>query len=601
LTIVMPGQITMIICWVACVLLFCSLGYPAQQDVNTAPHTIKVDVVTISLEKQFDAVKPGAQSALAVHFQLEKDWHFYASAETAPGEMNLKVTPSAEKYITFSEPVFPAGEMYFDKASGQKLEVFSDRFVVYLPFSAAVKDVPQAVDVPVSVGIEGAVCTDIQCRVPNFGQLSTTIKISTDAPMTKPKFNVPPPQAKPKTTGGAASFALWFALGLAFLAGLSLNIMPCVWPVLPIIVMRLVEQAKENKSKSVFMGFAFCFGILLFFAALAVANIILQVFYGTVLQWGDQYRNPAFVAAMSLLLIVLALFMFGIFSITLPSSLAGKSAAGRGYGGSVGMGFLAAILSTPCSFAILAAAFAWAQSQPLMPATIAIMVIGVGMALPYALLVSMPGLLARIPKAGRWMDLFKQTIGFVLLIIAAKLITALPHERLANVLYFSVILAFCIWMWGTWVTFDTSPSRKWLIRIFAVALAVVTGFIFLSAPKAELIAWQKYDAHTIQKARDENRPVLIDFTADWCLSCQVVDKTVFSRSDIAELIKEKNVLAIKGDTTLKDYPATIALKTVYKEPGVPLTLLYMPGSTEPIRWHGLAFGDELKSQLEKLK
>ena len=112
--------------------------------------------------------------------------------------------------------------------------------------------------------------------------------------MTEPKFNVPPPsQAKPKITAGAVSYPLWFALGLAFVAGLSLNIMPCVWPVLPIIVMRLVEQAKESKSKSVFMGFAFCLGILLFFAVLAAANIILQVFYGTVLQWGDQYRNPS--------------------------------------------------------------------------------------------------------------------------------------------------------------------------------------------------------------------------------------------------------------------------------------------------------------------
>ena len=304
---------------------------------------------------------------------------------------------------------------------------------------------------------------------------------------------------------------------------------------------------------------------------------------------------------MALLLVVLALFMFGIFNITLPSSLAGKSAAGRGYGGSIGMGFLAAILSTPCSFAILAAAFAWAQSQPLLPATIAIMVIGIGMALPYAILVSMPRLLGRIPRAGRWMELFKQAIGFVLLIIAVKLIVALPEARMVNVLYFSVILAFCVWMWGTWVTFDTAPSRKWLIRICAVAIAVVAGFIFLPAPKAELIAWQKYDADVIQKALDEDRPVLIKFTADWCLSCQVVDKTVFSRRDIAELIKQKNVLAVKGDTTLKDYPATIALKTVYNEPGVPVTLLYVPESKEPIRWHSLSFGDELKTQLEKLE
>jgi thiol:disulfide interchange protein len=359
----MPGQITKIYSAV-CVLLYGGLVYSAQ--ASQQENTVKVDVVSISVEKQFDVVRPGAKSALAVNFTLEKNWHFYASAESAPGDMNLQVIPSASQYLTFSKPIFPAAVMYFDKPSGQQIEVFSDQFTVYLPFSVTMAKLAGPVEVPISIAIDGAVCSDMQCRVPNFGKLTTTLKINSDATMTEPGFTLPAPQtqAKPNITGSDVSYPLWFALGLAFLAGLSLNIMPCVWPVLPIIVMRLVEQAKENKSKSVFMGFAFCLGILLFFAVLAGTNIILQVFYGTVLQWGDQYRNPAFVAAMSLLLIVLALFMFGIFNITLPSSLAGKSSAGRGYGGSIGMGFLAAILSTPCSFAILAAAFAWAQAQP---------------------------------------------------------------------------------------------------------------------------------------------------------------------------------------------------------------------------------------------
>src|SRR4030042_2039663 len=145
--------------------------------------------------------------------------------------------------------------------------------------------------------------------------------------------------------------------------------MPCVWPVLPLIVMRLVEQTKQDKSKSIVSGLFFCLGILLFFACLAGANIVLQLFYGQVLQWGDQFRSPVFVTAMALLLVVLALFMFDVFTVTVPSSVAAKSGTGKGYLGTIGMGFLAAVLSTPCSFGILAAAFAWAQTQPLLPAT----------------------------------------------------------------------------------------------------------------------------------------------------------------------------------------------------------------------------------------
>ncbi|MHC4570741.1 MAG: protein-disulfide reductase DsbD family protein [Planctomycetota bacterium] len=591
----------------AVVILWLILFFTADGLSAPPADLIKTDVVVISVEQQYDAVQPGSKSALAIHFELKRDWHFYASVETAPGSMNLKVKPSFPSYINFSEPIFPQPHLYFDKSLGKRLEVFSDEFTVFLPFTVS-QDMPKTEgtwNTLVTIKIEGAVCSGVQCRMPDFGNLGTVIKIAAGAVMGKPKFILPEvteavPSGAPISAGQWASYSAWFAFGLAFLAGLSLNIMPCVWPVLPLIVMRIVEQAKQNRGKSVAMGLTFCLGILLFFVALAGANIILQVFYGTVLQWGDQFRNPAFVAGMALLLIVLALFMFGVFTIVVPSSIASKSGSGRGYLGAVGMGFLAAILSTPCSFAILAAAFAWAQAQPLPLATIAIMVIGVGMAVPYAILTSMPGLLNRLPRAGRWMELFKQAIGFVLLIIAVKLISALPEARRIGVLYFAVVLGFSVWMWGSWVDYNTKLSRKWLIRIIAIGLAFAAGWLFLPEPAGELIDWQKYDPESIEAALAEERPVLIKFTADWCLSCQAVDGIVYSREDVTKLIEERGVLAIKADTTVKDYPATLALKNVYKEPGVPVSMLFVPGKSDPVRWRNMSFADELKAFLEKL-
>ncbi len=572
---------------------------------------IKTDIVTISTEKQHNIVGPNSNSALAVHFEAAKDWHFYASAQSAPGGMNLKIKPSADgNTINFSEPIFPHPDMYFDKFTGSKVEVFSGKFTVFLPFS--VGQIPDK-KATVKIGIEGAICSELQCRMPDFGELTAEIEIAGDAAMGEPNFVLPATgQEAGSTSSPQADYSIWFALGLAFLAGLSLNIMPCVWPVLPLIIMRLIKQAPhraeasgagqagEGRGKSIASGLSFCVGILLFFAALAGANIILQVFYGTVLQWGDQFRSPTFVTGMALLLVVLALFMFDVFTITVPSSIASKSGTGSGYSGAVGMGFLAAVLSTPCSFAILAAAFAWAQAQPILTATLAIMVIGVGMAVPYVVLTAVPVLLKRIPKPGRWMELFKQGIGFALLIIAAKLISALPSQRRMGVLYFAVALAFGVWMWGGWVSFDTAKVRKWVIRIIAVVIAVAAGLAFLPEPPAELISWQKYDADSIKAARTEGRPVLIKFTADWCLSCQVVEKVVYSRQDIVKLIEEKNIFAVKADTTTKDMPATLALKNIYNEPGVPVSMLFMPGKDEPIRWRGISFADELKKAMENI-
>ena len=585
-----------------------ALGQNASAPNSTIPvnpvtaDTASSPVELARSEKEFSSarIEPAqmeGQKGIVVVFEGTYDLHYYAKSETAPaGGLELKVEAKSDSF-NFGEAVFPKWGVFQDPL-GNKVEVHVGRFTVFVPIKAVRAPTKTTVTDKgdVEVKISGIACTSMVCLPPFERTLSARIDWSQRDSWKEISFEKAPRRSKIIKGPG---YSVWFALGLAFVAGLSLNIMPCVWPVLPLIVMRIVEQTKQSKGRSVAMGLAFCFGILLFFACLAGANIVLQMFYGTVLQWGDQFRNPAFVAGMAILLVVLALFMFGVFTISVPSAIAGKSGSGKGYPGAVGMGFLAAVLSTPCSFGILAAAFAWAQGQPLPLGTFAIMVIGVGMAVPYAILTSMPGLLNRLPKAGRWMELFKQAIGFVLLVIAVKLISALPEVRRMGVVYFAVVLGFCVWMWGGWVGYNTKPSRKWLIRIIAVVLAIAAGWLFLPAPAGELIDWQPYDVDLIEVALVEKRPVMIKFTADWCFNCLVVDKMVYSRKDVAKLIKEKGVLAIKADTTEKDYPATLALKKKYEEPGVPVTVLHLPDGTEP-HLRGLTGKNKLKKILNNL-
>ncbi len=556
------------------------------------------DVVNITVSTMHDSVSAGSSSALKLHFKLKDKWHFYASKETAPGEMNLKIIPRENESITFSAPLLGESEKYFDESSGKQVDVFNEEFDIYIPFTIN-ENATDKKTIELQVTIDGAICSDMQCRfMPADTSIDTTVNIGES--LTEAKFNLPAPTAKKSFAiiDSRLSYSIWFALMLAFVAGLTLNIMPCIWPVLPIIVLRIVDQAKKKDSGAFFMGVAFCVGILLFFAGLAVANIILHLFYGSTLQWGDQLRTPASLATMGLLMVVLALFMFDVFSVTVPSSVSTKTSNAGGFISTIGMGTLAAILSTPCSFGILAAAFAWAQGQPLLPATIVIMTIGLGMATPYLILTSMPAVLKKLPKPGKWMELIKQTVGFILLVIAVKLMAALPEDRRMRVIYFAVLLSFCIWMWGSWVSFNTNKIKKYIIRIIAVALALWMGFSLLPAPKKSLVNWEKYDAQKIRTAIEDNRPVLIKFTADWCLSCQIVEKTVYGRKDIANLLKQKNVLVIKADTTDRDYEATKALKNIYNEPGVPVSILFVPG--EALRWRQIRFADSLKTALEKL-
>jgi thiol:disulfide interchange protein DsbD len=597
-------------------LIMC-VGIGAVCSFATAEDKIKDDFAQVELVLQYDEVSPGSNNAVGIKFNLEKDWHFYADANTTPQQMNLKITPEG-KGLVFAEPVFPKSQIYFDKVTNQKQSVYSGSFSVFIPFKAEAN----AQSSEIKVAIDGLSCSQQLCRKASY-ELSKKIEISKTAKTDKPAFSVteeqPPvkPGAKyvavpatakqtptaPSTslrTGGVGAKPVTVLI-LAVVAGLLLNIMPCVWPILPIIVMRLVSQAEKNKAKSIVLGFAFALGIILFFAALAAVSIILKLGFGIIFQWGDQFRNTGFVIAMSLLMVVLALYMFGLFTFGISVSMAGANKQSGGFVGSVGMGFLAAVLSTPCSFAILTFVLAWAQTQPIPLATVTILLIGVGMSLPCVILSALPGLLEKIPKPGRWMELFKHATGFILLAIGVKLLEAVQPEKIINILYYAVVLAVCVWMWGVWVQYDTPKMKKWLIRLAAIALVVIFGFIFLTEPKKGLINWQDYDAQLINSAQEANQPVLVKFTADWCFSCKILDKTVYSSKKIAELIKQKGVLAIKADTTGYDYPAAKALKEIYSEPAVPVTILLLPGNNTPVKLAGNLIKNELINNLQNLK
>jgi len=591
--------------WTVCVLAAtcCASGQNLTEPGSTINPDVTTSIELVRFEKEFSSARlepahMDSKTGIAVIFEGTDDLHYYAKPKTAPAAgFELKVQAKSDNF-DFGQTLFPKWHLFTDSLNN-KIEVYEGHFTIFIPITTVKPQTKTTVidKGNVEVKISGIACTSKICLPPFEKTLQTKIDWSQRGSWKHISAETANGNGK---TIKAPGYSIPFALGLALLAGLSLNIMPCVWPVLPLIVMRIVQQAKTGKKQSIVMGLAFCLGILLFFASLAGVNIILQIFYGTVLQWGDQFRNPAFVTAMVLLLVVLALLMFGVFNITVPSSIASKSGSGKGYSGAVGTGFLAAILSTPCGFGVLAVAFGWAQAQHWSLATVVIMAIGVGMAAPYAILTSMPALLNRLPKAGRWMELFKQGIGFVLLIIAVKLIGALPQIYRTNVLYFAVVLGFCVWMWSGWVSYNTKAARKWLTRMAAIVLLFAAGWVFLPTPAGEQIPWQDYDSTVIDSALAQARPVLIKFTADWCLSCQAVDKVVYHRKDIAELIEEKGVLVVKADTTAKDYPATLALKNKYNEPGVPVTILFIPGAEEPLKFHEIFFAGKLKELLQEL-
>ena len=605
-------------------LLFLAISvFSIISDVPAA--TIITEYEDQSSSASIQPVRMNGQPGVAVVFEGTDDLHYYATPDVAPAPgLELTITAQAEG-LTFGRAVYPEYQ-YFDDAVQGRIEVYVGNFKVFVPItSPAIEGSPTK---DVTVTIKGIACTSKLCLAPFTKEITAPIHLKLDD-VPEIDFKAAPPRvetietAKPEPATRAANAdaelgktlagyqetgtnkervnsTAWFFL-LAVLAGLSINVMPCVLPVIPLIIMRLVGQAKESGPKRVALGLSFCGGIVLFFAAFAVISTVIQFSTGIALDLNSLYRSPTAVITLFLFILLFALVLLDVVSITLPGSVAGKQGGNSGFAGSIGMGFFAGILSTPCSGAIIGAVLVWAQTQMWYISSTALILMGVGMALPYAVLVSIPKLLDYVPKPGTWMEIFKKTGGFLLLIIAGKFMLAgLTKDHLINVLLYSVIFAFAVWMWGTWVTFSTPKSKKWTVRVIALIVAVAGALWLLPAPKESQIDWQPYDPAIVQNALENNDPVLIKFTADWCTNCKIVDRNVYQDPTIAAFLDRQGFVTIKADTTQEDYQATVDYKAVFKEPGnIPNTILLNPDTKTMTKLRGIFTGEELRQAISE--
>jgi len=593
-----------------------------------APAAGAVELVRYEDESSRADVQPARvndRAGLAVVFEGTDDLHYYARSETAPApHLHLQIEARADG-IDFDKAVFPTWKMFNDQALG-KVEVYVGDFVVFIPIANEPNELSTLETVDVEVKISGLACTSAICLTPFQKTLTATIapvgqstwqeiafepaaaEPNEATPAAEPNKAAPAAPASQDEGGSAGQAVLPYGTGvyylLAIVAGLSINIMPCVLPVIPLILMRLIEQSKQSNGKRIVSGLAFCVGVIAFFAAFAVVSAVINLTTGSVLDLNSLFRYPTAVIVLFLAIVFFGLAMLDVVTLSLPAAVTGRQGSGSGIAGSVGMGFFAGILSTPCSGALLGFVLVWAQTQPLLVSSTAIVLMGVGMALPYAIIVLVPSLLQRIPRPGTWMEIFKKSTGFLLFFIAAKLtLAALPKERLLSVLTYGILFSFCVWMWSKWVGFSTPAGKKWAVRFAALAIAVGAGFWLLPAagqPADAAIDWQEYDPDIVAEATAQGRPVLLKFTADWCTNCKVVDKRVYRDPLVAALVRDRNVAPIKADTTLINYPATVDLKEIYGEAGnVPVTIVVPPNGT-PRKLRGIFNKEELIDILESL-
>jgi len=378
--------------------------------------------------------------------------------------------------------------------------------------------------------------------------------------------------------------ALLSGLGLAFLGGLILNVMPCVLPVIALKVFSFVKQSGEAPGRARRLSLLYALGILASFIVLAGFLIAAQS-AGEVASWGMQMQNRNFVIGMTIVVTLVALNLFGLFEVTLGGgamSAADSLTRKTGASGAFFNGVLATALAIPCTAPVLAGAVTFALTQPPLIILIAFSFIALGLAAPYVLLTWNPALLKFLPKPGPWMQRFKVALGFPMLATVIWLYKlSLNHLNKSQSLWFGIFLVtlgMAAWIWGEFV--QRASRGRGVAALISLALLAAAGAYAVT--RSEGIKWQPWSQAAVEKARASGQPVLVDFTADWCLTCQLNLRTSIDVTKVRAKLAEVKAATLIGDYTLKDETIGKELHRFGRD-AVPLVVVFPknPGA-EPI-------------------
>jgi len=399
--------------------------------------------------------------------------------------------------------------------------------------------------------------------------------------------------AIPGTVAAAAPPLAWGLLaratGLAFLGGLLLNLMPCVFPVLFLKGLALVNSGNEEKHQLRTHGFVYAAGILVSFWVLVGALLVLRA-AGSTLGWGFQFQSPVFLSLMAGLLFFLGLSLAGQFEIGLTLTSAGGALAQKqGYTGSFFTGVLAVVVATPCTAPFMGAAIGYALAQSPAVTFAVFTALALGLAAPYVALTLQPAWTRLLPRPGAWMEVLRQAVSVPIFItviwLAWSLISAYGAGLLWSLLGSLLMLAIAGWFLGRW------PAKRWstvvaaLIVLIVIAASVLAPKKLAAAPETSTTTvqqggWQPWSAQAVSGYQAQGRPVFVDFTASWCLSCQVNERVALQQPQVQQAFKDANVALLKADWTRNDDAITQALATMGRS-GVPAYALYVPGQSEP--------------------
>jgi len=529
--------------------------------------TLPMKLVVAAVAQPDPAQAPLFSAARAARASVSVAWTI--QAEKSATGIRLRLTPGAGA----GEPkdvYFIPDQKFIDPAKPQTLSHEGNDWLLALP--VATEDV---LGNPVTAG----------------NTLSGFLKSSAswETVAAKPAIAVPEttigtPAAKPLSSGLSLGALMRIFAGM-YLGGLLLNLMPCVFPVIGLKILGFVQHAGQDHRKIVIHGILFSIGVLISFWVLSGILFAARMATGSnkEIGWGYQLQNPWVVLALMVLMFVLALSMFGIFEMGVSvTGVGGKLASKQGAAGTFFSGVLATVVATPCSAPFLGAAIGAAIGLPAGPFFAAFSAMAMGLSTPYLVMSVFPSLVNRLPRPGPWMETFKQGMSFLLFITAGYLLWVytgqIGLENMLNPLAGLTLIAIAAWVYGRWHTYSRTTRVRRAAWLFTLLFGI--GGIYISRPpEKSALTWEHWSDQRVTELLAQGKPVYVDFTAQWCATCQFNKKRAYTK-EVADLIKQRGITLMKGDKTNPDPAIEVKLRELGRT-AIPVNVLYVPGK-EPI-------------------
>jgi thiol:disulfide interchange protein len=526
--------------------------------------------------------------------------------------LEVKLKPADQ--ITAYAPIYPAEEIHDYPALG-KVSVYTGRVIVYVPFEVK----PDAPEGPITLAGEIAyqICDDKACLAPEDKPFEIKTEVvpasRSTAASERPElfkgfdFSRFATLAKPLQTREGfvifghelASNSYFLAFVAAFIVGIIFNVMPCVLPVVPLKAIGFYNAAHQSRLRSLLLGAVFSSGVVVVFALLGLIVVVLRK-----ADWGVLFTNPIFLGVIVVLLLLVAVMQFGVLSFILPTAAYRLDASHETVVGNFLWGIFTAILSTPCTFGMFLGLLIWATTQPALVGMLLLVTVGFGMAFPYLVLSAFPELARRMPRTGPWAELVKQMMGFLLLLSAVFFARRFIQGWVGPDAYwwslFSVVAVAAAFLVTRTYAFAKTATGMAVALVLALLMVAPAG-LFVYRVTNPPIDWVAYEPEKLKAYRDENRIVLVEFTADWCGNCLALETTVFHDEKTVQAIRSGQVVPVRVDLTKKEAPGWTLLREISDVAAIPLTAIYSPNLPQPIKLAGVYGTDDLVGALEKAR